>query len=103
MNPYIKESVNRFLGWKLPTDFYPDAGITFKRHVNAECSLEFQYTHEPTGTNLFNDPQATAMLTYAAKPLIDRIAELELKLTTCEQLLRATCNYQKSSKHPLIL
>lgn len=77
MNELIQSAVSRFLGWKLPTDFAPDGGITFKRHANKECCIEFQYTHEPVGTNLFNDPQAKAMLMHVAKPLIDRIAELE--------------------------
>lgn len=76
MNQYIKESVSRFLGWKLPADFAPDAGITFKPNANPDSQIELQYKHEPTGTNLFNDPQATAMLTHVCKPLTDRIVEL---------------------------
>ena len=80
MNQYIKESVNRFLGWKLPADFAPDAGITFKRLANADSPIELQYKHEPIGTNLFNDPQAEAMLLHVAAPLLDRITELEAQL-----------------------
>jgi hypothetical protein len=39
MNKYIKESVNRFLGWKLPADFAPDAGITFKPNANTDSPV----------------------------------------------------------------
>jgi len=45
------EMVNRFLSWKLPDDFAPDAGITF------EPSRDW-----PIGTNLFTAQQARAML-----------------------------------------
>lgn len=77
MNQYIKESVNRFLGWKLPADFAPDAGITFKPSDHPLCG--------PVGTNLFTAQQATAMLTHVAKPLIDRITELEAQLAAVNQ------------------
>ncbi len=81
----IKTMVDRFLGWKLPADFAPDAGITFKKLANADSPAELQYKHEPTGTNLFNDPQAEAMLTHVAKPLIDHITELEAQLVAVQK------------------
>ncbi len=46
--------VDRFLSWRLPNDFAPDCGITFKP-VNHPNSW-------PVGTNLFTADQATAML-----------------------------------------
>ena len=46
----VKQMVNRFLGWKLPKDFAPDGGISFK-----ESALW------PTGTNLFTATQAEEM------------------------------------------
>lgn len=55
------EMVSRFLNWRLPDDFAPDAGITFKRVYN-ETSPMGPSTHEPVGTNLLNAPQARAML-----------------------------------------
>lgn len=55
--PDIKAAVDRFLGWKLPADFYPDAGISFKAPQHP-CSW-------PTGTNLFNAEQARAMFEHA--------------------------------------
>ncbi len=32
----IKHMVNRFLGWKLPEHFKPDAGISFEPEFNKE-------------------------------------------------------------------
>lgn len=48
------EMVSRFLGWRLPDDFLPDCGVSFKPlgHPNGW----------PTGTNLFTADQARAML-----------------------------------------
>jgi hypothetical protein len=57
------EMMNRFLGWKLPADFSPDGGITFKRIYN-ETSPFGPRIAEPTGTNLFTADQARAMLEY---------------------------------------
>ncbi len=53
--------VQRFLGWKLPADFSPDCGISFKR-VHSETSPFGPQNYEPTGTNLFTAVQAQAML-----------------------------------------
>jgi len=49
----LKIAVNRFLGWKLPADFSPDGGISFKSGV---C--------ETIGTHLFTAQQANEMLKY---------------------------------------
>jgi hypothetical protein len=46
--------VDRFLAWKLPEDFNPDCGITFKALAHPHSW--------PTGTNLMTATQATAML-----------------------------------------
>lgn len=51
----VKEMVNRFLGWRLPEDFYPDCFITFNRD-----GAKAHGSH-PVGTNLFHAGQATAM------------------------------------------
>lgn len=72
MKKLINESVSRFLGWKLPADFAPDAGITFKPVYN-ETSPFGPSTHEPTGTNLFHAGQAEAMLIHVCKPLLDEL------------------------------
>jgi len=49
----LKIAVDRFLGWKLPKDFQPDGGISFKSGV---C--------ETIGTHLFTAQQANEMLKY---------------------------------------
>ncbi len=58
----IKHMTNRFLGWKLPEDFRPDAGISFKPAFNEH--LPEPMKHEPSGTNLFDYTQAEAMVRY---------------------------------------
>lgn len=54
------EMVARFLGWRLPDDFDPDCGISFKK-LNHPTSW-------PVGTNLLNAAQARAMLEYVLGP-----------------------------------
>jgi hypothetical protein len=56
--PDVEMMVTRFLSWRLPADFYPDGGISFK-HITAP-----EWTHDtwPTGTNLFHAGQAKAMV-----------------------------------------
>jgi len=56
----IKAMVERFLRWKLPADFSPDAGISFKADFNEHTPWPGK--HEPTGTNLFSYTQAEAMV-----------------------------------------
>ena len=51
----IKAMVERFLTWKLPDDFYPDGGITFK-------PLPIPPHTWPTGTNLLHAGQAEQMI-----------------------------------------
>lgn len=58
----IKHMIDRFLGWKLPEDFHPDAGISFKPTFNDH--LPTPTKHEPSGTNLFHAAQAEAMVRY---------------------------------------
>ena len=61
----VKEMVNRFLCWKLPRDFHPDAGIRFDPEYNVEY-MAMQglppSIHEPQGTNLFHAGQAEEMV-----------------------------------------
>ncbi len=61
----IKYMVDRFLMWKLPNDFGPDGGITFKPEFNVEYNARHGYPpqrHEPVGTNLLTACQATEMV-----------------------------------------
>ncbi len=62
-----EEMVTRFLQWRLPDDFHPDAGISF----NPEYNVEYNASHglpparwRPTGTNLLHAGQAREMLEY---------------------------------------
>ena len=57
MNDLIERMVSRFLGWKLPKDFAPDAGINFTPGPTQQMPHGW-----PTGTNLLNDPQARQMI-----------------------------------------
>lgn len=56
----IKHMVNRFLGYRLPENFRPDGGIAFEKFGNK--GTPHQYTHAPSGTNLLDADQATAMV-----------------------------------------
>lgn len=60
----VRELVNRFLCWKLPKDFYPDAGISFERRN------DYDGPHWPIGTNLFTADQARDMIEHMLK--VDR-------------------------------
>lgn len=54
----IKHMVDRFLSWKLPSDFAPDGGVT----------LTPRYTGA-TGTNLLDATQADAMIRFMVEGL----------------------------------
>ena len=54
----LKMAVDRFVGWKLPKDFSPDAGISFK--PNGEHGTAMW----PIGTNIFSADQAQQMFEY---------------------------------------
>jgi len=58
----IKHMVDRFLGWHLPENFNPDGGIIFKPMFNEHTSHPMR--HDPSGTNLFDAEQATAMVRF---------------------------------------
>lgn len=56
--------VNRFLGWRLPIDFWPDCGIEFHRIGKPGQTNYGRFAYEPVGTNLFTADQAKAMFEY---------------------------------------
>lgn len=59
------EMVDRFLAWRLPEDFHPDAGISFSPYFNVEYNAKHgkpPQRHQPIGTNLFTADQARRML-----------------------------------------
>lgn len=63
----IKHMAERFLMWKLPEDFHPDAGISFKPTFNDHMDPPMR--HNPIGTNLFNYSQAEAMVRHMVEGL----------------------------------
>lgn len=71
----ITKMVDRFLTWRLPEDFRPDAGISFKAEFNEHTAHPMK--HEPTGTNLFTATQATEMVRHM-------VAEAEVDASTRE-------------------
>lgn len=54
------DMITRFLGWKLPLAFCPDAGVSFKPMEQPGCW--------PTGTNLLHAGQAREMLEHVLQP-----------------------------------
>lgn len=58
----IEKMVDRFLGWKLPDDFAPDCGISFKRESDYDHREFGRHKYEPVGTNLLTADQAKAMI-----------------------------------------
>lgn len=63
----IKHMVDRFLSWRLPKDFNPDAGISFERDYNQHTPWPAK--HEPVGTNLLTATQAEAMIRHMLEGL----------------------------------
>jgi hypothetical protein len=62
----IKHMTERFLAWRLPDNFLPDAGISFTPDYNG---TDFPLKHQPTGTNLFDYTQAKAMIEHLVEGL----------------------------------
>ncbi|MCO5159638.1 MAG: hypothetical protein M9939_00760 [Mesorhizobium sp.] len=65
----IKHMVGRFLMWKLPENFSPDGGISFKREFNEHMPPAMK--HEPVGTNLFDAVQAEEMVRHIVDGMPD--------------------------------
>jgi hypothetical protein len=69
----IKYMVDRFLEWRLPENFNPDAGISFKPDFNEHTAHPMK--HEPIGTNLFDAVQAEEMVRYLIDGLPSDLSE----------------------------
>ena len=80
------DMIGRFLGWKLPADFSPDCGISFKRESDYDHPEFGRAKYEPTGTNLLHAGQARAMLEHILQPQPEH-ESLRL-LTFCVLVLR---------------
>lgn len=78
--PPVNKMVDRFLGWKLPQDFYPDCFIGFDRDA-AQAHQSW-----PSGTSLLHAGQAKDMFEHAiGKPEVPQSLSL---LTFCVLVLR---------------
>lgn len=66
-NEQVNHMVDRFLQWRLPENFNPDGGISFKRMFNEHTDHPMK--HEPVGTNLFDYTQAEQMVRYMIEGL----------------------------------
>lgn len=64
----IRHMVDRFLCWKLPEHFSPDAGISFTPIFNHHAPGGPE-KHQPVGTNLFDATQADAMVRFMIEGL----------------------------------
>lgn len=84
----IDRMTSRFLAWKLPEDFNPDAGISFKAEYNEHTGHPMR--HEPTGTNLFSYAQAREMVRAMVASMVaseaTQAAEIA-RLRECDVLL----------------
>jgi len=83
----IKHMVDRFLSWRMPQNFNPDNGISYKR-PNYHPSIDAT----PSGTNLFDATQATEMVRYMIEGMpmdaVD-IPEKAIEAAAIEQAQRA--------------
>lgn len=80
----IKRMAERFLGWKLPADFSPDAGISFDPIFNKGSPYEAR--HNPTGTNLFNYDQAMAMVRHMIEGSAQASSERDAIIEMCAKV-----------------
>lgn len=90
--------VDRFLAWKLPEDFHPDAGISFSPYFNVEYNAKHgkpPQRHEPIGTNLFTAVQAKEMLAHVTAPLQAQIDRLMLEYCPEEMTEAQTAEWAK--------
>lgn len=87
----IKHMVNRFLTWRLPENFNPDGGITFKRYFNEHTAHPMK--SEPVGTNLFDYTQTEEMVRHMVegigiegdKPPSPKSFKLGARCALCKQ------------------
>lgn len=83
----VRYMVSRFLQWKLPENFRPDGGISFKPFFNEHT--EYSMRAEPCGTNLFDAQQAEAMVRHMLEgaPHEAEITRLREQLAEAETAL----------------
>lgn len=75
----IKHMVNRFLGWRIPSTFNPDAGISYTPPSYAKLGTDTG----PTGTNIFDADQTEAMVRYMLEGLPGCIPRIRTHPSDC--------------------
>jgi hypothetical protein len=66
----INNAVDKFLGWRLPKDFAPDNGISYKSESDYDHPVYGRNPYNPTGTNLFTAEQARKMFEHCLSDII---------------------------------
>lgn len=97
----MEAMVNRFLAWKLPEDFHPDAGISFSPHFNVEYNAKRglpPQRHDPIGTNLLTATQAEEMLAHVTAPLQAELDRLMLEFCPEEMDEAQKANWAKHQR-----
>lgn len=84
----IKHMVDRFLSWKLPDNFSPDAGISFDPPVTWPW---------PTGTNLFDATQVDAMVRHMGDGLL--VAQTMAACDVLTERERQVCEEGWTAQH----
>lgn len=93
----IKHMVDRFLCWKLPETFNPDGGVKFEKIANKGTSYEHRF--EPSGTNLLDAQQATAMVQH----MVEGVSFGDgLSFAQFSAANRERCEHPKGFNHPLV-
>jgi hypothetical protein len=81
----IKHMVDRFLGWKLPADFNPDCGIHFDDEA-AKNLNPINSRYEPSGTNVFDAQQATAMVRFMIEGLSATLSKVKSETDIVQEM-----------------
>lgn len=81
----IEHMVSRFLSWRLPDNFSPDGGVSFEPNFMRYGGITAR--HEPTGTNLFDGQQATAMVRHMVEGLPSDTAAPAVDMGEIERLI----------------
>lgn len=95
-NDQIKHMVDRFLSWKLPDNFNPDGGASFKAEFNENTPWPMR--HEPSGTNLLDYTQAEAMVRHMLEGLPDAAEGVDPDLVEVREIV---ANFNESKGHTL--
>jgi hypothetical protein len=82
----IEHMVSRFLSWRLPDNFSPDGGVSFEPNFMRYGGITAR--HEPTGTNLFDGQQATAMVRHMVEGLPSDTAAPAVDMGEIERLVK---------------